>query len=123
MKSNQDFIAQIRELIANDYLEEAIEAVQNLLKESPKLDKVILQAARYNDLMNSIHDGTLNYENTSTEKNKIRAATLEILRNIENGINQNKEVYQEVEKFLTGQITQKADKIYNIGKINNGNFS
>lgn len=64
------FVEKIMQLIAKDNLQEAIQAMQQLLKGSPSLDELLLQSARYNDIIQQIRLGTVDFQNAAIEKIK-----------------------------------------------------
>ena len=47
------------------------------------MDEIILQSARYSEISNFLRKGALSYEKAHVTMNRIRAALLEILREIE----------------------------------------
>ena len=143
--ANNTFITTIRNLIAQNNLDEAIKQLRTLLENSPKLDEVLLQSARLQDIRKHIRQGTATWPEINLTQDQIRAGLVDLVREIENH-DANPEVKAEVEKavsiinsknVITGSnitaggniiigdnnTTQHADKIYNINKIDNANFS
>ena len=111
MPSIDQFSEEIMQLIAKDKLKEAINELKKLLDESPRLKKdVIIQSARYNEMMKSIHNGTINTEDASVEKNKIRFALMNMLQEMEEGSANNKEVKSEIERFLKEREGQQVNQ-------------
>ena len=81
--TTQSFLFNIRELIGKGNLKSALNQVRQLLKNSPKLDDALLQSARFNNLLNDIKLGVLDYEKANTTKTQINKGLLDILREIE----------------------------------------
>ncbi|AEE54579.1 hypothetical protein [Haliscomenobacter hydrossis] len=149
------FAAAILQLIAKDDLKQAIHDLQLLLQGSPLLDEAIGQSARLTDLMQQIRRGTINVDDANVEKNKLRYALIDLVREVEEQAESNPALKQQVEgvlnaqvagkrnqmtvtgngniaiqdvqgseiKIQTGGTVQQAEKIYNIEKIDNADFS
>lgn len=81
--STKEFITNIRQQIAKDELKEAITALQTLLENSPKLNEVLLQSARHNDILKQVRLGIVDDEQANVTKNKIRQGLLELLSEVE----------------------------------------
>jgi hypothetical protein len=77
------FFDQIRELIARDELKTALTQLRLLLENSPKLDEVILQSARFSDIRRQIRLGLVSDKEANLTQNQIRTGLLELLREIE----------------------------------------
>lgn len=77
------FIEIIREHISRDELEIALGQLRALLKSSPKLDEVILQSARFQDIRKQIRSGTTSKLEANLTQNQIRAGLLDLLLEIE----------------------------------------
>lgn len=124
MPDTNTFIADIRDLIANDDFKTAIQQLSALLKNSPRLDEAVQQSARYNNVMRQIRLGLVDVEAANIAQNQIRQGLIDLLREIEEqGLNV-PPINKEVAKFANGKtIIQNADKIYNINHIDNANFS
>jgi Effector-associated domain 11 len=124
MTNTPSFITQIRELIAKDDFKTAIQQLSVLLKESPRLDEAVQQSARYTKVMHQIRLGHVDFESATMAQNQIRYGVLELLREIEEAEAEKPEVKSELEKYWQNKtIIQNAEKIYNIGHIDNANFS
>lgn len=82
MTTNQ-FIKQIRELIARDDLEIALEQLRILLENSPKLDEAIVQIARFQNIRKQIHLGLVSHAEANLTQNQIRVGLLDLVREIE----------------------------------------
>ncbi len=92
-----EFTEHIGNLIGKDDLQSAIRDMGQFLRNSPKLDEVILQSSRYTELMGQIRNGTISFEDASVGKNQIRFALLSLLREIEDNETANPEVRAEIE--------------------------
>lgn len=125
MSAIDQFSDDIMQLISQDKLKEAIEEIKKLLEQSPRmLNDVVMQSARYNEVMASIHRGTINYEDASIEKNKIRFALMNLLQEISEGGTDNEAAKTEVDNYLkereagkVNQITIKGDHNINAQDI------
>ena len=80
------FLSNIRDLIARDDLTAALLQLRGLLENSPKLDEAILQSARFQDIRKQIRLGTVSNAESNLTQNQIRAGLLDLLREIEEGI-------------------------------------
>ena len=117
---NTAFIEQIRDLLAQDRLQEALRQLNELLEGSPKLKQAIIQSRRYESIENSIHAGVVSFENANMEKNKIALSILNLLDELE-GNTPDPSPISEAAKEPT--IIQNAEKIYNIKHIDKADFS
>lgn len=116
MDSAQAFVGKIMELIAQDDLNSAIREVQQLLKGSPLFDEAVLQSARYNDVMKSIRLGLVDPEHASLEKNKIRYALIDMLRELEEQSEKNPALETQIQTFL--KETAQGNRIQIAGDKN-----
>jgi hypothetical protein len=124
MKTTASFRAQIQHRIAADEISEAIQLLQDLLKDSPKLNEVLLQSGRLSAISQQVRLGMVDNKQADLTKNQIRAGILELLDEIEAQGKQSPALQEAVEQFAAGiTINQNAEKIYNIDKIDNANFS
>jgi Effector-associated domain 11 len=124
MINSPNFIAHIRDLIGKDDFKTAIRQLSALLKDSPHLDEAVQQSARYNNVMQQIRLGLVDFEAANITKNQIRYGTLELLREIEEQRDLTPNIRSEIEQYGKNKtIIQNADKIYNINNIDNANFS
>jgi thioredoxin-like negative regulator of GroEL len=137
-------INQIRDLIANNQLEQALSTIRALLEHSPQLNEAILNMARFQELRQQIRKGAIDHEEATLTKNQITLASLDLLTEIEKQT-QKPEIEEEVQRATSiihnknvnsGEIkaggnvhlgdktiNQQADKIYNIDKIDKADFS
>jgi len=146
------YIKNIRNLIAQNELDEAIKQLRLLLDNSPKLDEIILQSARFHDIRRQIRLGVVNHAEANLTQNQLRAGLLDLLCDIEDSTAETSarpdapalraemehavSVVNSKNVVIGSTITaggevhigdktshQTADKIYNIDKIDNANFS
>jgi hypothetical protein len=80
---NKAFLEQIRHLIGNNELQQALEQLRALLENSPKLDEVILQSARFQDIRQQIRLGRVSHADAQVTKNQIREGLLDLLQEME----------------------------------------
>ena len=142
---HKTIFSQLRDLIASDDLAPAIQQLRALLDNSPQLDEAIVQSARFFDIRQQIRLGSVRHEDANLTQNQIRTGLLDLLREIEEQAEQpviREELEQAVsvvssKNMVTGStitaggdvhigdknVIQNADKIYNIEKIDNANFS
>jgi predicted HTH transcriptional regulator len=79
----QEFIDNIRNLVAKNERGNAIKLLNTMLRSSPKLNEVILQSAQHHDIIKQIRIGVLNEEQANKSKNQIRNRILDLLQEIE----------------------------------------
>jgi len=122
-----NFLQQIRQAIAKDELENALQQLHQLLQNTPKLDEITLQSARFHAIRKQIRIGVINPEKADLTQNQIRASLLELLQVLEKEVVNppiNKEITNTQKISIPSKaIHQQAEKIYNIEKIDNANFS
>ena len=143
----QVLLPQIREQIARDELAEALEQLRQLLANSPKLDEIIHQSGRFENIRRQIRLGTVSHQDATLTENQIRAGLLELVSEIE-AQGHLPAVSAEIERAAsivhsknvvadstitaggavhigdkTTTVTQNADKIYNINHLDNAHFS
>lgn len=126
MKNISGFVEKIIQKIAKDQLEDAIKDMQHLLKASPLYTEVLLHSARYNEIMHAIRLGTISGEDSNVEKNKIRYALTDMLRELEENAETQANLLEEVEKYLAkkekksrNSVSIKGDNNINIQGISN----
>ena len=98
--SIEKFSSQIRELVGKDELKEAIKQLKNFLKESPKLDDVLMQSAQLSRLQKQIRNDTISFENAGISRNKIGSAILSLAVEIEDRVSSNEVLRKEFESQL-----------------------
>ena len=116
-----NFTNRIGNLIGENNLETAIFELGELLQKSPKLDELIVQSARYNDIMKQIRLGIIDFESAEITKNKIRYAILDLLREIENSVESDPEIKEEIENLNDSHSSMKITQSHygrgdNIGR-------
>ncbi len=83
---SKKFLNEIHELIAHDELAAALQRLRGLLDNSPKLDEVLLQSARFQDIRKQIRLGTVSSDDANLTKSQIRAGLLDLLQEIESSL-------------------------------------
>ncbi|MEO1261442.1 MAG: NB-ARC domain-containing protein, partial [Bacteroidota bacterium] len=78
------YFKNIRQLIGDGQMEEAIRQLKVLLANSPKLNEALLHSGRWNDVLQQIRKGTVTHEDANVTKNQIREALLQFIQEIEN---------------------------------------
>lgn len=92
------FTETVGERIGKDDLKGAISMLHKLLKDSPKLDAVILQSARLTDIQKQIRNGIVTFDEASISKNKIRMALLSLCSEIEEYVLQDAALQEEIKQ-------------------------
>jgi hypothetical protein len=113
------FVKEIKALVAKNKLVEVFQQLQSFLKDHPKLDDAILQSGRFKELQQKINKGIISEDDAHLQMNQLRSSILDLLNELE-GKGSSPIIKEAAAKI---QIIQKADKIYNIDKIDNANFS
>jgi hypothetical protein len=80
------FFDQIRALIARDEMDTALQQLRALLDNSPKLDEVLLQSARFQDIRKQIRLGLVSHAEANLTQNQIRAGLVDLLSEMEENI-------------------------------------
>ena len=79
----QQFIKQVRELIARNELDAALLQLRELFDQSPQLDEVILQSSRYHDIKKLIRLGLVSHPEAAVTQQQIKDGLLDLIREIE----------------------------------------
>ena len=111
MTNTESFINSIRDYVSNDGLEIAFLKLRQFLKDSPQLDAVLLQSARFRAVMKQIHSGTIDHSSAEITRNQITVSVLELLREIEK---------QAKSPVLQAEMTEAiliSEEIYEYQKI------
>ncbi len=78
------FLASIRQLIAENKLDGAIQQLHTLLENTPRLDEILQQSGRNAALKEHIRLGLVSFEKATLTENQIRLGLLELITEIEN---------------------------------------
>ena len=105
--TSETYFDQIRNLVKRDELDQAIQLVSQLLKNTPKLDEAILQEARWNDIKKQIRLGLVEFSTGQTQKSRIRKGILELVRDIETQTDRPELKEEAAQYFGSIQITGK----------------
>lgn len=113
MENNYTLKNKIKENVGSHKLELALENLLKLYDIHSDKNFVIQVKAQYSKLKNDLLSGTASRSEENTEISKITRNILDLVDRFEN----------ESEKPKNGKYDQQADKIYNIGKIDNATFN
>lgn len=80
-----DLISEIRELVAEDKISEALTKLKESLPDIPQANEVYLQSGRYTAIKESIRQGVVEDNIAEIKLNKIRRDLLELLQELEQG--------------------------------------
>lgn len=117
------------EMIADNELEEAMNELKDLTKGSPEFSKIIYASSRFNDVLDQVLQGTIDFENAQVEKNGIRFALIKIVNELYDNQELNPKMVEDVDKFITeraakiNRITSTGDGNINIQDFSDGNVS
>lgn len=114
-------IAEIRQLIAFDQLDTALQQLQAVFEETPRLNEILQQSGRWNDIRQQIRLGTVSHADATLTKNQIRAALLELVAEIEERAEQSQNVHRELEKAAV-TITNSKNVVHNATISAGGNI-
>ena len=89
VQSKLETISKIKQLIANDELEESIELIKKMIEINEHINFLVLQSARYKDLKSAINLNIIDWSNALLEKSKIRKGLLDFIDDL------NADLYQE----------------------------
>jgi hypothetical protein len=120
MPNSSNLIAAVRDLIAQDKVDKALQSLRTLLGHSPMLNEAIQQSARWKDIQSQIRKGIVGHEDANVTKNQIRDGLLGLLGEIEEQ-EQQPAIREEIAK--ANATYQIAEKIYNINHIDKAGFS
>lgn len=88
-------------LIANDRLEEAAKLFERVVNNSPRLYEALQQRGRLSNLDKIFSLGSISPDQYLNEKNRIRIALLDLVRELEEAQSANKEIAKDIEKFAS----------------------
>ena len=84
MENLPSFLSEIKKLIAEDELEQALQLLrQALASDVPRLNDAIHQAGRFQHLRKQIQRGTVSFDDAALTQNQIRFGLLDFIREIE----------------------------------------
>lgn len=92
----QQTIEEIREFVTQDDLYAATKLLRLLLSSSEKLDEAIIQSAKLKEVKKEIRSGTISFDGANLKIDRIRNAVLEIIREIETVVKEDKEIEEEI---------------------------
>jgi len=91
-------LENIKSLIAEDNLIEAIEKLNTIINDDSQLNELVIQSARIHELSKELRIGIISNEDASIIKNKIRSGVLELISIIKSKRNKSK---NSKKKYLT----------------------
>lgn len=91
-------LEKIRQFISRDDLPTAIHSLKNILEHTPRLNEILLQSARHQDITKQIKFGVIDFEQANVIKNQIRLSLLGLISEIETQEVHQVEIKQELEK-------------------------
>lgn len=80
---NSAFIKEIRRLVSEDKVEEALAKMRAFLSDTPHYNEVLLQSSRFQHVRKEIRLDTITYSDASVTQNKIRFGLLDLISDIE----------------------------------------
>jgi hypothetical protein len=116
----KQFLNKVGDLIGEDKILQAVNELRQFLEHSDKIDELLVQSARYTDIMQRIRKGTIQHEDAEVTKNQIRYAVVDIMREVEMMVAQDellKEANQTLHKIYSNDIDSTSNKI---GVLNHG---
>lgn len=117
-------LTDIRNDISNNHLDVALQKLAALLDKSPLLHEAIQQLGRFAAIQQQIRLGTVNHEQSTLTINQIRVSILELVDEIAKLEANNEDIKAEATQVNAQvQISQQAEKIYNIKHIDKADFS
>lgn len=93
-------------LLKEDKIKESITVLKNHISSSDKLEMLVVQSARYTNVVRRIHLGTIEEVFSSIEQNKIRLALMELAREIEEQIDTYPVITKELEQSSTNSTSR-----------------
>ena len=78
----------------------AIKQLKQLLQATPLLKEIIVQSARYQEVMNAFDLGTIDFSEVSRERNKINFALVNLIEKIHENSETNQPIHDEVAAAL-----------------------
>ncbi len=78
--NNQELKEKIRKLVSKDKLESALETLLKFYKDNEKIDDIIIQSARYENIRNESIDGRIDKNEFDKELNSLRRNILSFVK-------------------------------------------
>ncbi|MEM6766962.1 MAG: hypothetical protein AAF655_18645 [Bacteroidota bacterium] len=100
MSDIQTHIKEIRHLITEASLGEALEKADALLKGSEQYRTLLIRTAQHNQLVQDMIKGTIDYSTRQLQQAQIQDALLLMLSELENGSHYNPSLKAEIEALL-----------------------
>jgi predicted HTH transcriptional regulator len=106
----RDFIQKLRTQVAQGEAGVVLQQLRELLQDSPKLDEVLLQSARHQDIVRQIRLGVIDTDQARLAQNKIHWSLLELLRDIETQMMILEGPHSEYDDFMQDVIKYKYNQ-------------
>ena len=100
MSDIQTHIEEIRHLITEASLGEALQKADALLKGSEQYRALLIRTAQHNQLIQDMIKGTIDYNTRQLQQAQIQDALLLMLTELENGSHYNLSLKEEIEALL-----------------------
>ena len=101
--TSKEISTKVFELIGKDKINEAIYLLKKHINSNEKLASLIIQSARYSDVTKKIHMGVVEESLANIEKNKIRFALIDLVREIEEIVEEYPEINNEIASIKISQ--------------------
>lgn len=113
MKGLNDLLSHLRERIAQDDLEYVLERLREFFQHSPRLHDILLQSARFTDLLRQINHGAIDHEKAQVGKNQIRSGIIHLIDEIER---QKEKPELKTELKQAGKIASRDIQVFHRSK-------
>ncbi|MBK8654541.1 MAG: tetratricopeptide repeat protein [Haliscomenobacter sp.] len=104
--TTQQFIQNIRDLIAKDDLTTAIAGLKELLDHTPRLNEVLQQSGRFENIQKQIRLGTVSHSEANLTQNQIRAGLLDLVSEMEQQ-DKTATLRAEIERAISSIVNSK----------------
>jgi len=112
----QELCQKVRMYISKNQFEKTFSELHQALKNSPKIDEIILQESRYQDIATQIRQGIVSFDNSEMTKNKIRTALISFISELE-------EYSEEMHANTLSELETKLPQNLKIIKVTNNQKS
>jgi len=102
----------VGKLVRKDELNSAIALLHRFLKDSPKLDDVIMQSSQLSDITRQIRNGVVSFEDANINKNKIRIGILSLVNEMEEVVMDNEDIKNELSNKRESEYMPSIQQIH-----------
>ena len=115
MKANKNYFDQIRGLISEGKVDEAVKELNQLFRHTPEWNKVIQQSFRWKDLAGQIRDGLVSYDNAVATKNQIVQSLLALISELETSFSKQSgtSLAEEIKKAISLCVKDSENVVAN----------